>query len=66
MKVPCKDCLTLAICRAKVRQPRWTIMCPLINAYSAPRTPNELPMYVQTRINKVRKTLGLKKARRQK
>ena len=65
MKPPCRNCLVLAICRAKVKQPTWTIPCPLIKEYiQSPifilhKCENE--MYMRNRLNKVRKALGLKK-----
>ena len=72
MKAPCKDCIILALCRARVKPSgRLFIICSLIDKYIDPpdgvfmhRGGVERPMHRQTRINKVRKTLGLKKQRR--
>jgi hypothetical protein len=69
MKPPCQDCITLAICRAKIRIDKGMKVCKLIPKYIDPpdgiyRKGRERPMYRQTRINKVRKALGLRKSRK--
>lgn len=68
MKTPCQDCITLAICRSKLRAFGELRVCPLLCKYVDPPDGiyvegKERYMYRQTRINKVRKALGLKKAR---
>ena len=64
MKAPCVDCLTLSICRQKVYTKRSieVITCPFVRRY-IDALMNERPMYMYTRVNKVRKALGLKKRR---
>ncbi len=64
MKCPCKDCLTLAICKGKV----GTIsqleidLCPLVEKYiNSKEIMRKRPMYVRTRVNKVRIVLGIPK-----
>lgn len=67
MKVPCKDCLTLAICRQKINTTRFqqVTRCPLVVKYvNDVYVLNCQPMYRRARINKVRKQLGLKKTRK--
>ena len=66
MKVPCKECICLAICRTKVRDTRSLngIDCIIAYNYVDYLNKDERPMYRQTRMNKVRKALGLKKKRR--
>ena len=64
MKVPCRDCLTLAICRQKIKgELNLTIsFCPLLNSYVYDKKLyGKRPMYRYSRINKVRKALGLRK-----
>jgi hypothetical protein len=69
MKVPCKECICLATCRAKVRSANSAnpidIDCIIAYSYMDYFNVDERPMYRQTRLNKVRKALGLKKKRRQ-
>lgn len=66
MKAPCKNCLTLSMCKQKRRikkeLPIPVAFCPLVVNYinQSCRQP-ERPMYRRTRINKVRKVFGLKK-----
>lgn len=63
MKVPCKDCLTLAICRQRVNYFK-VALCPLIRKYiNSKEMLENHPMYRAARVNKVRKQLGLKKMR---
>ena len=69
MKVPCRDCLTLAICRQRVRgEFNLTIsFCPLINSYVYDKKLfDKRPMYRYARVNKVRRALGLRKVRHRK
>jgi hypothetical protein len=65
MKVPCKECICLATCRAKARSANnanpLVIDCTIVYSYLDYFNKHERPMYRQTRVNKVRKALGLKK-----
>jgi hypothetical protein len=72
MKPPCKDCITIAICRVRARSIRALLhTCQLADNYIDPpdgvlRPGKERPMYRRTRINKIRKLLGLKKVSKRK
>ena len=74
MNPPCKDCITLGLCRARVKPSGILfIECSLIDRFIDPpdgvfmhREGVERPMYRRTRINEVRQALGLKKQRKSK
>jgi hypothetical protein len=64
MKVPCKDCLTLAICKQKIKTIRALEidMCPLVQNYmNSDEMIRKRPMYRRARANKVRKIFEYRK-----
>jgi hypothetical protein len=64
MKPPCKDCLTLAICKGKVGTISQLEIddCPLVSKYiNSEEMLSKRPMYRDSRINKIRVIFGFKK-----
>jgi hypothetical protein len=64
MKCPCKDCLTLGICKGKIGNISQLEIefCPLVENYIySKEIMSKRPMYRKTRINKIRMVLGMGK-----
>lgn len=69
MKPPCRECITFPMCKSRLNEDGRVEVCSLVQKYVDPPDGiydenRERPMYRQTRINKIRKSFGIKKARK--